>query len=205
MNAVEKAAKVLAEHWRAETAAARRWECTCGEPIERTDEAHQAHVAQALADAGLLTDTAEVKQLRRWKAEALPVLTGLQELGKALNLPLGEQITGESALWAVRKLKHGRATTQRANAELLHERNTWARQLADVSGERDDAAEQSEKHRQELVAIRNERDDLSIQVDEVRDLAESQVISCRAAHQANHARNWSKVLRLLPLPAEGES
>ena len=36
----------------------------------------------------------ERDELRRWKAEALPVLSGLQELGKALGLPLGSRTTG---------------------------------------------------------------------------------------------------------------
>lgn len=46
----------------------------------------------------------EVGRLTRWKSEALPVLDGLQELGKALGLPLGERITGPAALEAVERL-----------------------------------------------------------------------------------------------------
>lgn len=48
----------------------------------------------------------EVDRLRGWKAEALPVMAGLQDLGRALDLPLGEQITGPAALEAVRDLRN---------------------------------------------------------------------------------------------------
>lgn len=37
---------------------------------------------------------AEVEQLRVWKREALTVTAGLQDLGKALGVPLGHRITG---------------------------------------------------------------------------------------------------------------
>ena len=47
---------------------------------------------------------AERDQLARWKAEALPVIFGLQDLGRALDLPLGEGVTGPAALTAVRNL-----------------------------------------------------------------------------------------------------
>ena len=50
----------------------------------------------------------ERDELRRWKAEALPVLDGLQELGKALGLPLGSRITGTEALAAVERLTRER-------------------------------------------------------------------------------------------------
>ena len=48
---------------------------------------------------------AEVDRLSRWKAEALPVMTGLQELGKALGLTLGESITSPSAVDAAHALR----------------------------------------------------------------------------------------------------
>lgn len=46
----------------------------------------------------------EIARLTRWKEEALPVLDGLQDLGKALGLPLGERITGPAALAAAKRL-----------------------------------------------------------------------------------------------------
>ena len=61
---------------------------------------------------------AEAERLRGWKAEALPVLDGLQELGKALGLPLGSQITGTEALAAVERLTSERDAA-RAEAERL--------------------------------------------------------------------------------------
>lgn len=48
---------------------------------------------------GPLLDVAanEVERLRRWKAEVLSVIAGLQELGKTLDIPLGTSITGTEA------------------------------------------------------------------------------------------------------------
>ena len=50
-------------------------------------------------------DTTELEQLRRWKAEAMPVLSGLQELGLALGLTPGSQITGAAAAAAAWELR----------------------------------------------------------------------------------------------------
>ena len=47
---------------------------------------------------------AEVERLRRWKAEAKPVMDGLQELGDALGISLGQRITGAEAVAAVEAL-----------------------------------------------------------------------------------------------------
>ena len=47
---------------------------------------------------------AEVDRLSHWKAEALPVIDGLQELGAELGIPLGKRITGPDALAAVKAL-----------------------------------------------------------------------------------------------------
>jgi hypothetical protein len=47
----------------------------------------------------------DLGKLRRWKAEALPVLAGLQELGEALGLPLGTRITGQEAAKAAERLE----------------------------------------------------------------------------------------------------
>jgi hypothetical protein len=48
--------------------------------------------------------TAEVERLERWKFEATEVMSGLRELGKALGLGLGVQITGPAALVEVERL-----------------------------------------------------------------------------------------------------
>ncbi len=76
---------------------------------------------------------AEVERLRRWKDEALPVLDGLQELGKALGIPLGSRITGQEALAAVERLTRERdearaeAERLRGGIEALAEDPTWHR------------------------------------------------------------------------------
>lgn len=73
-------------------------------------EANAAYIAAASPDVllGLLDRLAVVEaerdELARWKAEAIPVLDGLQEIGKALDLPLGTQITGPQALGAIEVL-----------------------------------------------------------------------------------------------------
>ena len=46
----------------------------------------------------------QVESLERWKVEALEVMSGLRELGKALGLGLGVQITGPAALAEVERL-----------------------------------------------------------------------------------------------------
>ena len=56
---------------------------------------------------------AEVERLARWKSEALPVMDGLQELGRSLGLILGDSITGPKAHAAAEALK-SRATTAEA-------------------------------------------------------------------------------------------
>lgn len=48
---------------------------------------------RARADAA----EAEAERLGHWKAEALPVMAGLQDLGAALGVGLGQRITGEAA------------------------------------------------------------------------------------------------------------
>lgn len=69
--------------------------------ISRQSEAHDMEAAEAERR----TLQTEVEQLTRWKAEALLVMTGLQDLGKALNVPLGSSITGETAAKAAKDLR----------------------------------------------------------------------------------------------------
>lgn len=61
---------------------------------------------------------AVIDRLNRWKAEALPVLDGLQGLGKALDLPLGTQTTGTEALLSVRALIDDRDSLRETLASL---------------------------------------------------------------------------------------
>lgn len=67
--------------------------------------------------------TAEVERLERWKFEATEVMSGLRELGKALGLGLGVQITGPAALAEVERLTAERdaLAAQVARAESLAE------------------------------------------------------------------------------------
>lgn len=69
-----------------------------------------AEDAEFLAHApeDIQTLIAEVLELEAWKREALTVMDGLQELGKALGLPIGEQVTGPEALAKVKELKESR-------------------------------------------------------------------------------------------------
>ena len=58
----------------------------------------------------------QVESLERWKVEALEVMSGLRELGKALGLGLGVQITGPAALAEVTRLTAERDALAAAHA-----------------------------------------------------------------------------------------
>lgn len=74
--------------------------CSCDYTTMDAADAHLvSHAPEWLAEL-----LAEVERLQRWKAEALTVMDGLQELGAALGLRIGERITGEAALKAVNAL-----------------------------------------------------------------------------------------------------
>lgn len=81
--------------------------------------AHETQPGQYICDrCGVLDEdgiVAEVERLTRWKAEATEVILGLQDVGKALGLRLGERITGESAVEAAEALRN-RAEHAEANA-----------------------------------------------------------------------------------------
>ena len=65
----------------------------------------------------------QVESLERWKFEAIEVMSGLRELGKALGLGLGVQITGPAALAEVARLTAERdaLAAKVARAEALAE------------------------------------------------------------------------------------
>ena len=73
-----------------------------GDPIQPEVWADVEFIAAAREDVPWLVS--EVERLERWKAEALEVISGLQELGKALGLRPGVQITGPAALAEVARL-----------------------------------------------------------------------------------------------------
>ena len=73
----------------------------------RADAREWLDNAPTLAEGRRHTVTllAEVDKLQRWKDEALPVIFGLQDLGRALDIPLGHSITGPEAAEKARTLR----------------------------------------------------------------------------------------------------
>lgn len=69
-------------------------------------------------DAEVAALEGEVRRLRAWKAEALEVMTGLQELGREFGVPLGAQVTGLEALAAARRLRTERDVLLQTLTEL---------------------------------------------------------------------------------------
>lgn len=103
---------------------------------------------------------AEVDQLARWKNEAMPVMDGLQELGRALDIPLGHSITGPDALAAVQKL---RDTLDRKNRDIEQLRigiggvqEDKRRAIANLTKERNDARDQNQHDAREIARLREE-------------------------------------------------
>jgi hypothetical protein len=86
-----------------------------------------ARMASSAADVPWLVG--QVESLERWKFEACEVMSGLRELGKALGLGLGVQITGPAALVEVERLTAERdaLAAQVARAESLAEE--WSAEL----------------------------------------------------------------------------
>jgi len=101
------------------------WDTTCLNCASLLDSNYDQYVRAEIAEAEVerLTDlcdefrkreesqdcirerlTAEVERLERWKFEACEVMSGLRELGRALGLGLGVQITGPAALAEVERL-----------------------------------------------------------------------------------------------------
>lgn len=60
-------------------------------------------------------DARELERLRAWKREATALFDGLQDLGRALDIPLGVLVTGPLAVEAANRL---RAERDAARAEL---------------------------------------------------------------------------------------
>lgn len=59
----------------------------------------------------------DCESLRRWKSEALIVMEGLQDLGRALGVPLGVSITGPEAVRAAEILRDRVRRVEEANRE----------------------------------------------------------------------------------------
>ena len=93
---------------------------------------------------------AEVERLGRWKTEALPVITGLQELGAALGIPLGKRITGPDALAAVKALTARAKAAEQVVRRVRGMAESWATQPTDYD---EDTEQQIEDGRAILRAL----------------------------------------------------
>ena len=87
-------------------------------------------VRSPLSAAETLRIIEQVESLERWKFEAIEVMSGLRELGKALGLGLGVQITGPAALAEVERLTAERDALAAQVAEGDHLTEVWASDLA---------------------------------------------------------------------------
>jgi hypothetical protein len=160
------------------------WRGTVDVPLIEFLAAHRAHVAAALVAAGwrsaeeIAEIEAERDRLRAWKREALPLFDGLQDLGRALDLPLGVLITGPVAIKAAEQIGAEARGWQRDAAEHATRATAAAYALNVVRRERDqlrEAIAQSEAERDDLdtavgtllgenVELRAERDELAAAV-----------------------------------------
>ena len=113
-------------------------------------------IEHAREDVPWLVD--QVESLERWKFEACEVMSGLRELGKALGLGLGVQITGPAALAEVARLTAERdAAIERLERVIDQWRKTGRAVISEMN-----RAERAEA----------ERDALAAQVARVESLAE---------------------------------
>ncbi len=101
--------------------------------IERTEAAVE-HIV-GMDPATTLALVAEMRRLTRWQFEALSVMVGLQDLGSALGMRLGESITGHAAAEAARALTD-RAEAAEAEVVTLRARLAAAEALADQWADR---------------------------------------------------------------------
>lgn len=77
----------------------------------------------------------EIARLVRWKAEALPIIAGLQELGRVMGLPVGVLVTGEMAKKKAIELVAANATLPRRMASRIEEAASVGREPATKYGE----------------------------------------------------------------------
>lgn len=109
-TAVQQCADTLAHH-----------ECEAAEIQRLTDELDRLRLSDDYMPEGvdivmakLCDHKRRAEEAEQWKAEALPVINGLQELGAALGIPLGKRITGPDALAAVKALTERAEAAERA-------------------------------------------------------------------------------------------
>lgn len=108
-----------------DTAHIERWkhdaDKRCGTCADDPDNYLGDRLTFVCLNCRILFLVAEVDRLARWKDEAMPVMDGLQDLGRALDLPLGERTTGPAALAAVESLLADRAADRRELHRLREE------------------------------------------------------------------------------------
>lgn len=107
--------------------AARRWPQP--DPFSMTtysDEIIRMAVKRAFVEgAEWHAGFGDVVALTRWKEQALMVMSGLQDLGEALDVPLGHHITGAESIERARALVAERdALKERIDAALKYMRNS---------------------------------------------------------------------------------
>ena len=104
----------------------------------------------ATAESYVRERLAEVDRLSHWKAEALPVIDGLQELGAELGIRLGGRITGPDALAAVKALAARAEAAEQAIQRVRGMAEAWATQPTDYD---EDTEQQIEDGRAILRAL----------------------------------------------------
>ena len=107
----------------------------------------------------------QVESLERWKFEALEVMSGLRELGKALGLGLGVQITGPAALAEVARLTAERdAAIERLERVIDQWRKTGRAVISEMN-----RADNAEAERDALAAAHARESEKVWKVEEVMD------------------------------------
>lgn len=114
--AAEELFHLIFRHQRVPTYVGHGQRCTgCdhlkGETDGPNSPRHTQHLVDVIIAAGWVDQEQYRDQLKlvavleTWKDEALEVMSGLEDLGKALDLPLGSSITGTLAAQTVERLK----------------------------------------------------------------------------------------------------
>lgn len=102
-----------------------RMERAQAEDAETAMEAERDDLAARLAAA-----EAAVERLGRWKAEALPVMRGLQYLGRALGVPIGESITARASVDRALDLRNRAEVAERQVQAVLELADSWFAEAA---------------------------------------------------------------------------
>lgn len=133
----------------------------------------------------------DVERLERWKAEATEVMSGLRELGKALGLGLGVQITGPAALAEVARLTAERDALAQIKRHIDEVRNGtgWTVQIYGVLLQQcDQYGKTIDTRRAEWAEA--ERDALAARVAQVESLADHWAKRAASDYEAGGTLTW---------------